>query len=131
MANILSIDDDPGLQDLVSAILQERGHAVHWAFSGEEGLEKAKSLRPDLIILDMMLPTLNGAEVLKILKADAVLRSIPVLVVTAFFHEPPFDEKSLLALGARQVLKKPVPVADLAETVAAALAESGRPSSGA
>jgi DNA-binding response OmpR family regulator len=128
MATILSIDDDPGLQDLVGVVLEEHGHKVHWAFNGEEGFEKAKTVKPDLIILDMMLPTLNGAEVLKLLKAEPSLRAIPVIVVTAFFGDPPFDEKSLKELGALHLVKKPVPVEELAALVASTLgAKAGPP----
>ena len=121
MASILSIDDDPGLQDLVGMVLGEHGHSVQWAFNGEEGYEKALSLKPDLILLDMMLPTLNGAEVLKLLKAHETLRSIPVIVATAFFGEAPFDESSLKALGASAFLKKPVSVDVLAALIASTL----------
>lgn len=122
MASILSIDDDPALQDLVALVLGEHGHQVHWAFSGEDGYDKALSLKPDLILLDMMLPTLNGVEVLKLLKANETLRSIPVLVVTAYSGEGPFDASAMKALGAVEILKKPVPAGSLTALVAATLA---------
>jgi CheY-like chemotaxis protein len=121
MATILSIDDDPDLQDLVRLVLGRAGHEVHWAFSGEEGFEKAQKLNPQLIILDMMLPTLNGVEVLKMLKANAMLRLIPVIVVTAFFGEAPFSEESIRSLGAQEFLRKPVMNETLAVLVDAAL----------
>lgn len=121
MAKILSIDDDPDLQDLVARVLKDHGHAVDWAFSGEEGYEKALKLKPDLIILDMMLPTLNGVEVLKMLKANAASRSIPVIVVTAYFGEATFNERSIKELGAFEFLKKPVQFSRLAEMIASAL----------
>jgi two-component system alkaline phosphatase synthesis response regulator PhoP len=121
MATILSIDDDSGLQDLVSLVLGGHGHEVHWAFTGEEGYEKAQKLSPHLIILDMMLPTLNGVEVLKLLKAHATLRVIPVIVVTAHIGDAPFSEKAMKALGAREFLQKPVKYETLAQLVGAAL----------
>jgi two-component system alkaline phosphatase synthesis response regulator PhoP len=121
MATILSIDDDSGLQDLVSLVLGGHGHEVHWAFTGEEGYEKAQKLNPHLIILDMMLPTLNGVEVLKMLKAHEALRAIPVIVVTALVGEDPYSEKAVKALGAREFLQKPVKYEILAELVGAAL----------
>ncbi|MFI5350528.1 MAG: response regulator transcription factor [Elusimicrobiota bacterium] len=124
MAVILSIDDDPGLQDLLAHVLRGRGHDVHWAFSGEEGFEKAQSLRPQLIILDMMLPTLNGVEVLKLLKAHAALRDTPVIVATAFFGEAPFTENAVKALGAFDFLKKPVQLDVLQAVIDSALASA-------
>ena len=121
MAKILSIDDDPGLQDLVAEVLGREGHEVHWAFNGEEGYEKAQTFHPDLIILDMMLPTLNGMEVLRLLKAHKDLRDIPVVVVTAFSGEAAFKESAVRDLGAREYLQKPVPIDVLTTTVASLL----------
>lgn len=109
MATILSIDDDSELQELMGVLLKGHGHTVESAFSGEEGYEKARSLKPDLILLDLMLPTLNGLEVLKLLKADEALRSVPVIVTTAFSGEAPFNESGAKAAGAAEFLRKPVP----------------------
>ena len=117
MATILSIDDDPALQELVGRVLGGHGHDVHGAFTGEEGYEKALSLNPDLIILDLMLPTLSGLEVLKLLKAHETLRLVPVIVVTAFVGEPPFTESAIKALGAREFLPKPVQFEALAALI--------------
>ncbi|MFI5363872.1 MAG: PleD family two-component system response regulator [Elusimicrobiota bacterium] len=122
MAKILSIDDDPGLQDLLKMVLSK--HTVLWAFNGEEGYQKALSHKPDVIILDMMMPVLNGAEVLKLLKAHEALRSIPVIVVTAYFGEVPFTESEIKALGAEEYLRKPVPSEQLAALVDSKLSRS-------
>ena len=121
MATILSIDDDSGLQELVGMVLGGHGHDVHWAFTGEEGYEKAQKLNPHLIILDMMLPTLNGVEVLKLLKAHATLRRIPVIVATALFGEAQYSETAIKALGAFEFLRKPVQYEALAALVGSAL----------
>jgi putative two-component system response regulator len=129
MATILSIDDDPALQDIMGAILGDFGHTVHGAFSGEEGFALAQSLKPDLILLDMMLPTLNGLEVLKLLKADPALRSIPVFMVTGMSGEAPFNESGARALGAVQFLRKPVQSERLANLIDSTLksARGGSP----
>src|SRR6185369_1841132 len=104
MAKILSIDDDPDLQDMIDMALSGRGHQIERAFTGEEGFEKAKAGKPELILLDLMLPTLNGLEVLKLLKADEDLKDIPVIVVSAFYGEGQFTERSIRALGVKEFL---------------------------
>jgi len=102
--------------------LEARHHEVHRAFTGEEGYEKAGQLKPDLILLDMMLPTLNGLEVLKLLKADEELKAIPVIVVSAFYGEGAFTENAVLSQGAFDFMRKPVSLADLIARIASALA---------
>ncbi|MFI5361056.1 MAG: response regulator [Elusimicrobiota bacterium] len=121
MATILSIDDDPVLQDLVGQVLGGHGHDVHWAFNGEEGFEKAQILRPQLIILDMILPTLSGVEVLKLFKAHETLKAVPVIVVTGYVGEPPFTAAAVKALGAREFVPKPVQFDALAALIEATL----------
>ena len=121
MARILSIDDDPDLQEIMAMALRARSHEVHHAFNGEEGCEKARAVSPDLIILDMMLPTLNGLEVLKILKDDPELQRIPVIVLSAFYGEGPFTERAMKELGAKEFLQKPVRLEDLSALIDCAL----------
>ena len=77
---ILVIDDNPDLLDIVDAILSEAGFLVAKALSGEDGLNVARNLRPHLILLDLNMPRMDGWEVLKLLKADAVTREIPVAI---------------------------------------------------
>jgi two-component system alkaline phosphatase synthesis response regulator PhoP len=80
---ILIVDDDPDLVEAVSIILESKGYAVAAAYGGVEGLEKVKTEKPDLIVLDVMMPDKDGYEVCKELKADAKYRSIPILLLTA------------------------------------------------
>jgi two-component system alkaline phosphatase synthesis response regulator PhoP len=80
---ILIVDDDPDLVEAVSIILESKGYAVAAAYGGVEGLEKAKTENPDLIVLDVMMPDKDGYEVCKELKADEKYRSIPILLLTA------------------------------------------------
>ncbi|MBI3552602.1 MAG: response regulator [Elusimicrobia bacterium] len=130
MATVLSIDDDPQLQDLFRLAFRERGHELESAFTGEDGYQKALALKPGLILLDVMLPTINGLEVLKLLKANEAVRGIPVIVVSGISGEPPFTEDAMKALGATAFLKKPVLLEELALLADSALAASpGGPSS--
>ncbi|MBI3552831.1 MAG: response regulator [Elusimicrobia bacterium] len=123
MATILCIEDDVDLQDVVNIALKGYGYNVERAFTGEDGYEKAVSLKPELILLDMMLPTLNGLEVLKMLKDHETARRIPVVVVSAFYGEGPFTHESITKLGAAASLQKPVRFDELAAVIAHALAQ--------
>ena len=86
---ILIVDDDPDLVEAVSTILESKGYAVAKAYGGVEGLEKVKAEKPDLIVLDVMMPDKDGYEVCKELKADAAYRSIPILLLTAVVSNIP------------------------------------------
>lgn len=105
MSSILLVDDDPLLRTLVEHKLRLRGFQVMSAESGEEGLKQASAQRPDLIVLDAMLPELDGFEVLQRLKEDAATQAIPVIMLTARKQET--DIVSALSKGARDYLVKP------------------------
>ncbi|MEI9475974.1 MAG: response regulator [Deltaproteobacteria bacterium] len=79
---ILLIDDDPDLLNAVSMILESKSYEVASAFGGIEGLEKAKTEKPDLIVLDVMMPDKDGYAVCKELKSDPQLSKIPVILLT-------------------------------------------------
>ncbi len=113
MARILSVEDDPDFQHLISYALRNQGFEVHYAFTGKEGLEKAVSLAPDLILLDMMLPVMNGVEVVKELKKSKATRDVPVVILTAYPAEATFFESQVKALGAVEYLRKPIQVDEL------------------
>ncbi len=102
-AMILVIDDDAAVHDLMQRFFTKQGFRVVSAASGEEGLRLAKEIRPDVIILDVMMPGLDGWAVLTALKADAALADIPVIMVTIV------NEKNLgYALGASDYMTKPI-----------------------
>lgn len=113
MSRILSIEDDGDFQHLIGLQLRRVGYDVHYAFTGEEGYEKALLLDPDLILLDMMLPILNGAEVLAKLREHERTRHTPVIVVTAFYRDIPFLEEKVRSLGIVEYLRKPVRMEEL------------------
>ena len=84
---ILCIEDHPEMIDLMKLILERRGFEVEGAAGGKEGLEAARHSPPDLVLLDLMMPGLDGWEVLRVLKASDDLKEIPVIVVTAKAQE--------------------------------------------
>ncbi len=100
---VLAIDDDPGVHELLTRTLEKQGFQVASASSGEEGLQLARSLRPNAITLDIMMPGMDGWSVLAQLKSDADLANIPVVVLTIV------DNRNLgFTLGASDYLTKPI-----------------------
>jgi DNA-binding response OmpR family regulator len=81
--HILCIEDEPEMIDLIRLILGRRGFEVIGAAGGKEGLEKVRANPPDLILLDLMMPDMDGWEVYQQIKADEKTKEIPVIVVTA------------------------------------------------
>ncbi|NIQ04144.1 MAG: response regulator, partial [Nitrospinaceae bacterium] len=109
---VLVIDDDPIVRDLVWRILEKEGWGVETAAQGEEGLRRAREFQPDLITLDVMMPEMDGWTVLRKLKEDPHLASIPVLMLTLV------EEKDkALELGASAFLSKPLQWQVFVETV--------------
>jgi DNA-binding response OmpR family regulator len=104
MAKILFIEDEPTLQKELKEILEQEKIRIFAAFDGEEGLKKAKEEKPNLILLDLILPKKDGFEVLKELKADEKLKDIPVIVLTNL--EGVGDVEKALELGATTYLVK-------------------------
>ncbi|MGI9590149.1 MAG: ATP-binding protein, partial [Myxococcota bacterium] len=101
---ILVIDDNADSRDVLRRTLEDEGHCVATAKGGEEGLDLARRLTPSLILLDVMMPDLDGWEVLRKLKDDPRLRTIPVTMVTVIDDEVRLG----FALGAAEYLTKPV-----------------------
>ena len=101
---ILFVEDEPSLQKAISELLTQEGFKISSAADGEEGLEIAKKEKPNLILLDLILPKKDGFEVLKELKADAELKDIPVIVLTNL--EGMGDVEKALELGATTYLVK-------------------------
>ena len=80
---IVCIEDEPEMIELIRLILGRRGFDVHGASGGKEGLELVREMHPDLVLLDLMMPEMDGWEVYQQMKADTSIRDIPVVVVTA------------------------------------------------
>lgn len=81
--NILCIEDEPEMIDLIQLILSRRGYNVQGAAGGVEGIRMIREQHPDLVLLDLMMPDMDGWEVYQQMKADQTMRDIPVIVVTA------------------------------------------------
>ncbi len=103
---ITIIDDDRDLVEFVKTYLQRRGFLVSFAYSGGEGLEVVRKERPQLIILDIMMPEMDGSQVLRELKKDSTLKDIPVIMLTA--KDRQIDRTSFLELGAYEYIAKPL-----------------------
>lgn len=102
---ILVIDDEPDLVKIIEARLKQADREVLVAHDGQEGLEKARTEKPDLILLDLMLPKLDGYKVCRILKFDKKYKNIPIIILTAKGQEN--DEKLGREAGADAYLTKP------------------------
>jgi signal transduction histidine kinase/DNA-binding response OmpR family regulator len=102
-STVLVIDDDPAVRDLLDRSLRKHGFGVATAASGEEGLRLARELQPQAIVLDVLMPSMDGWAVLSALKADPALADIPVIMLTMV------DERNMgFALGATDYLSKPI-----------------------
>ncbi len=113
---VLCIEDEPGVIELIRLILERRGLQVVGAESGPEGLSAIQHLRPTLVLLDLMLPGMDGWEVYRRMKADEMMKKIPVIVVTA--KAANIDE--MLARHIAKVddyVKKPFALQELVEKV--------------
>ena len=104
MAKILFIEDETALQRTLSAVMEQAGHIVANAYDGEKGLELAQEAVPDLILLDLILPKMDGFSVLEKLKGDEKTKDIPVIVLTNL--ESVDDVEKVIGLGATTYLVK-------------------------
>ncbi|MBN1217875.1 MAG: response regulator [Anaerolineae bacterium] len=113
---ILSIEDDPEMRGLLQLILERRGHHVMGVKRGELGLELLKSLKPDVLLLDLMLPDIDGWEIYHQMKADEDLSHMPVIIISAR------DQRQDAAagnevIGKDRYLQKPFDIEQLLSTV--------------
>src|SRR3989338_4223060 len=119
---ILTIDDDLNQRTLIQKTLEKRGLSVLIAEKGEKGLEMAMTHKPNLILVDVVMPGLNGKEVCKRLKSDSRTRDIPILFLTA--QDAPNDIVEHYELGAEIHLTKPINPKELLLQVETTLKES-------
>jgi DNA-binding response OmpR family regulator len=113
---ILAIDDDARLIAVLSIRLQASGYDVQTAISGEEGLLKAKSYLPHLIILDINMPGIDGYEVCRLLRSDTTLCRTPVIVMSAVTHDA--ARRAALEAGANMFIAKPYDASDVLKAIA-------------
>jgi CheY-like chemotaxis protein len=120
MSRILLVEDEPELREPLTEILERDGHLVSSVSNGLEALRAARSAAPDVIVLDLMMPVMNGWEFLHVKRSDPELAAIPVILVSAV--EPPRD------LGPLLCLSKPYEVRALLRAIQRiAAAVAGRP----
>lgn len=120
MSKILIVDDDPDLVEAVTMILESKDYDVIAAYGGIEGLEKAKTEEPDLIVLDVMMPDKDGYAVCKELKADPKHGKIPILLLTAVVSKIPttrYTQQMGLETEADDYVDKPVEPAELVRRI--------------
>lgn len=106
MSTILIVEDNELNRDMLSRRLKRRGYEVLLAVDGEDGVDVARANTPDLVLMDMSLPTVDGWEATRRLKADDVLRHIPVIALTA--HAMANDRDKALAAGCDDYDTKPI-----------------------
>jgi CheY-like chemotaxis protein len=122
---VLLIEDDQFLRRACEVSLKKRGFAVVTANDGEEGLQKARSTSPDIILLDMLMPKLSGIEALEAMKNDDRTRDIPVVILSNTSVEA--DVARAKALGAiGYLVKASLSLQDLGDRVTTFLGEAGR-----
>lgn len=123
---ILLVDDDQSLATIISTALEKEGYQTTVSYTGRDGLERAKSEMPNIILLDQVLPDISGNQVLKELKMDEVTKNIPVLMLSNFGQTEMVNQA--INEGANDyILKYQVEVADIISKVKSALKPSDQP----
>lgn len=125
MSLILIVEDNPRNMKLVRDVLQVKGHSTLEATTGEDGIVLAKERMPDLVLMDIQLPGMNGIQALGQLRAEPSTARIPVIAVTASVMQQ--DRKLITEAGFDGYIGKPINLAEFLETVNAQLAKGPRP----
>ena len=123
MASILLVEDNDDNRDVLARRLRREGHDVHVAEDGAKGLSMAGSLRPDLILMDLDLPEIDGWEVTRRIKAAPETTKIPVIAITAHAMGP--DRDQALEAGCDDYATKPIKFRDLLAMIGPHLASAG------
>ena len=118
-ARVLIIEDEPHIVLSLEYLLERGGYETATATDGERGLAMVRELRPDVVLLDLMLPRLNGYQVCQAIRSDPELARIPVIILSAKGQE--VEVLKGLSLGAAQYITKPFGNADILEAVRAVL----------
>ena len=126
MPKILIVEDNEMNRDMLSRRLSRRGYIVVTAHDGEQGLAAAQSENPDLVLMDMSLPVMDGWEATRRLKSDPVTRAIPVIGLTA--HAMTGDREKAITAGCDDYDTKPVELPRLLGKIESLLGRSGAPS---
>lgn len=119
MAQILIVDDSPTEAHVLKGMLEKHGFEIETAENGAEGIERAKELKPDLILMDVVMPGPNGFQATRQLTKDSATKDIPVIIVTTKDQET--DRVWGMRQGAKDFLTKPVAEKTLMDKINAAL----------
>jgi two-component system cell cycle response regulator DivK len=124
MAKLLLVEDNEMNRDMLSRRLVRKGHEIVMAIDGEQGVAMAASERPDLVLMDMSLPVIDGWEATRRIKGDGATKHIPVIALTA--HAMSGDRDKAIAAGCDDYDTKPVELTRLLEKIDALLARTAR-----
>ena len=124
MAKVLVIDDDPFIVRLIRAKIEQLGHEVITAADGEDGITAALQADPDLVLLDLMMPRVNGLEVCHALREKETTRHIPIVMLTGKGQEQ--DVEQGFAAGATEYLVKPFSPRELQARVRALIGQTAQ-----
>jgi two-component system cell cycle response regulator DivK len=119
MSRILLVEDNPENRDMLSRRLTRRGHEVSFAVDGAEAVSLTRTSQPNIVLMDLSLPVMDGWEATRRLKADAATCHIPIIVLTA--HAMAGDRERAMAAGADDYDTKPVDLDRLLQKIAALL----------
>ena len=122
MARVLIIEDNPANMTLATFLLQSAGHSVLSATDAETGLTLARAEQPDLVLMDIQLPGMDGLEATALLKADEATRDIPVVALTALAMKG--DEARIRAAGCDGYIAKPLAYRDFLATISSHLVKA-------
>ncbi len=125
-AKILCVEDSKNVQQMLSYILKKAGFEPIVALNGREGIEKAKTLQPDLILMDIMMPDVSGIQAIKRIKSDPASRDIPILVLSAYTTKSLIEQA--IEAGAEIYLEKTIIPDKLVETIESQLNKEDTPS---
>ena len=123
---VLIIEDDAYSGEAYAHLLEAEGYESAWAEDGISGLERARAMRPDAVILDLGLPGIDGMKVIELIRADKALHETRILVITGRDDE---EARSAVAAGANAYLTKPVELDDLTRALSTLGAGNGGPRS--
>ena len=115
MPRVLVVDDNPINVDLAMFVLRAQGFEVECAGSAEEAVARARSFRPDMILMDIQMPDVDGLEAVRRLRADSAMQDVAVIAFTAYAMKG--DEQKLRAAGCDGYIAKPIDVASFGQTV--------------
>ena len=119
---ILIVEDESGNLKLIRDLLQVSGYLTLEATDGAEGIELAKAHKPDLILMDILMPVMDGFEATKILKADAETRNIPIIALTSYAMKG--DEEKIRGFGCDGYITKPIDTREFLKKVSEFLSNS-------